>query len=172
MSSRQRAKRPRPLWRHARACPGHPRFGGVVTRKTWMAGTSPAMTRKNDTLRANIEETDVTPAQTRRQACPTEWPGDRDGASQTAAVVRRRRRAQRRDAVRSRHRAIHCRRWQAPDQRIGGMARSEEHTSELQSQSNLVCRLLLEKKKKYSHRSISYTVLCLKKRKKNKQITQ
>src|SRR3989475_3435652 len=31
----------------------------------------------------------------------------------------------------------------------GGMAyaRSEEHTSELQSQSNLVCRLLLEKKK-------------------------
>src|SRR5688572_30863425 len=29
----------------------------------------------------------------------------------------------------------------------GGL-RSEEHTSELQSQSNLVCRLLLEKKKK------------------------
>src|SRR2546430_17719059 len=29
-----------------------------------------------------------------------------------------------------------------------GKARSEEHTSELQSQSNLVCRLLLEKKKK------------------------
>src|SRR5256886_14278937 len=29
-----------------------------------------------------------------------------------------------------------------------GVARSEEHTSELQSQSNLVCRLLLEKKKK------------------------
>src|SRR2546427_3239466 len=28
------------------------------------------------------------------------------------------------------------------------IARSEEHTSELQSQSNLVCRLLLEKKKK------------------------
>src|SRR2546430_7742125 len=31
----------------------------------------------------------------------------------------------------------------------GGLFRSEEHTSELQSQSNLVCRLLLEKKKKY-----------------------
>src|SRR2546430_12762693 len=33
---------------------------------------------------------------------------------------------------------------------IGSMtgSRSEEHTSELQSQSNLVCRLLLEKKKK------------------------
>src|SRR5688572_31747513 len=29
--------------------------------------------------------------------------------------------------------------------------RSEEHTSELQSQSNLVCRLLLEKKKKKQH---------------------
>src|SRR2546430_5926645 len=32
-----------------------------------------------------------------------------------------------------------------------GAGRSEEHTSELQSQSNLVCRLLLEKKKKYSN---------------------
>src|SRR5256886_7309317 len=31
--------------------------------------------------------------------------------------------------------------------------RSEEHTSELQSQSNLVCRLLLEKKKKNSRLS-------------------
>src|SRR5688572_30927357 len=30
--------------------------------------------------------------------------------------------------------------------------RSEEHTSELQSQSNLVCRLLLEKKKKVEDR--------------------
>src|SRR2546426_9725153 len=30
----------------------------------------------------------------------------------------------------------------------GGKARSEEHTSELQSPCNLVCRLLLEKKKK------------------------
>src|SRR2546430_6829397 len=34
--------------------------------------------------------------------------------------------------------------------------RSEEHTSELQSQSNLVCRLLLEKKK-----NILYTVLAM-----------
>src|SRR2546430_3722194 len=31
--------------------------------------------------------------------------------------------------------------------RRGARPRSEEHTSELQSQSNLVCRLLLEKKK-------------------------
>src|SRR2546427_3978533 len=33
--------------------------------------------------------------------------------------------------------------------------RSEEHTSELQSQSNLVCRLLLEKKKKTTRRVAS-----------------
>src|SRR2546427_5715510 len=32
-----------------------------------------------------------------------------------------------------------------------GRPRSEEHTSELQSQSNLVCRLLLEKKKKKNY---------------------
>src|SRR2546427_9360345 len=32
-----------------------------------------------------------------------------------------------------------------------GRPRSEEHTSELQSQSNLVCRLLLEKKKKHNN---------------------
>src|SRR2546430_8425304 len=39
--------------------------------------------------------------------------------------------------------------------------RSEEHTSELQSQSNLVCRLLLEKKKKqrqYIHKVISIII--------------
>src|SRR5688572_31957445 len=51
------------------------------------------------------------------------------------------------------------RRWLDPDARRGEprhagawpidrARRSEEHTSELQSQSNLVCRLLLEKKKK------------------------
>src|SRR2546427_2431618 len=40
-------------------------------------------------------------------------------------------------------------RGRAATQRAPGqMGRSEEHTSELQSQSNLVCRLLLEKKKK------------------------
>src|SRR2546427_9242345 len=33
-------------------------------------------------------------------------------------------------------------------------ARSEEHTSELQSQSNLVCRLLLEKKKKKKRNTV------------------
>src|SRR5688572_33019268 len=35
-----------------------------------------------------------------------------------------------------------------PDAQPVREGRSEEHTSELQSQSNLVCRLLLEKKKK------------------------
>src|SRR5688572_32238816 len=49
--------------------------------------------------------------------------------------ARRRRRARR-------HR---CARY---GRRARGSGRSEEHTSELQSQSNLVCRLLLEKKKK------------------------
>src|SRR5688572_32101146 len=39
-----------------------------------------------------------------------------------------------------------------------GTGRSEEHTSELQSQSNLVCRLLLEKKnKKKNKQSITHT---------------
>src|SRR2546427_8096699 len=43
-------------------------------------------------------------------------------------------------------------RWRPAARRCAGRRRSamrsEEHTSELQSQSNLVCRLLLEKKKK------------------------
>src|SRR6266480_409674 len=44
-----------------------------------------------------------------------------------------------------------------------GRPRSEEHTSELQSHVNLVCRLLLEKKKKYECKHIAQ-----KKKKKNK----
>src|SRR5688572_32482060 len=35
------------------------------------------------------------------------------------------------------------------------VGRSEEHTSELQSQSNLVCRLLLEKKKKNKNKIVA-----------------
>src|SRR2546427_11344125 len=38
--------------------------------------------------------------------------------------------------------------WVHGHRRLRPTLRSEEHTSELQSQSNLVCRLLLEKKKK------------------------
>src|SRR5260370_14827866 len=50
-----------------------------------------------------------------------------------------------------------------------GTARSEEHTSELQSHLNLVCRLLLEKKKKkrkqhkilnVNRRSMNITQIC------------
>src|SRR5256885_5530624 len=43
--------------------------------------------------------------------------------------------------------------WAEAYERAGGSyypKRSEEHTSELQSPCNLVCRLLLEKKKKYN----------------------
>src|SRR5216683_6052193 len=40
-------------------------------------------------------------------------------------------------------------RWPTPH---GPGSRSEEHTSELQSRSDLVCRLLLEKKKKHIKR--------------------
>src|SRR2546426_2764188 len=45
--------------------------------------------------------------------------------------------------------AIRSPRWIAVNRctRVAEMARSEEHTSELQSPCNLVCRLLLEKKK-------------------------
>src|SRR2546430_12249310 len=43
-----------------------------------------------------------------------------------------------------------ARRTEAP-----ALLRSEEHTSELQSQSNLVCRLLLEKKTPHSSQAIS-----------------
>src|SRR2546430_13086394 len=39
--------------------------------------------------------------------------------------------------------------------------RSEEHTSELQSQSNLVCRLLLEKKKKSKGTTVHISALHL-----------
>src|SRR2546430_5541717 len=45
--------------------------------------------------------------------------------------------------------------------RIRGDGRSEEHTSELQSQSNLVCRLLLEKKKKAEINSSYPTTYCM-----------
>src|SRR2546422_5215812 len=39
--------------------------------------------------------------------------------------------------------------------RLRGMRRSEEHTSELQSRLHLVCRLLLEKKKKTKHELVN-----------------
>src|SRR5438874_4360269 len=45
------------------------------------------------------------------------------------------------------HLAYHLRAIGAIDELKGLFARSEEHTSELQSRRDLVCRLLLEKKK-------------------------
>src|SRR3954467_16008961 len=47
--------------------------------------------------------------------------------------------------------------------------RSEEHTSELQSHDNLVCRLIDRKSTRLnsSHTIISYAVFCLKKKKKH-----
>src|SRR2546430_9047095 len=59
----------------------------------------------------------------------------------------------RKDAIdRSQHGALRGHvaaqvRQQRDERRLAHVGRSEEHTSELQSQSNLVCRLLLEKKK-------------------------
>src|SRR2546427_7180228 len=47
----------------------------------------------------------------------------------------------------------------AAERETHATARSEEHTSELQSQSNLVCRLLLEKKKTKS--LLYYATICL-----------
>src|SRR5438270_9611754 len=45
----------------------------------------------------------------------------------------------------------------AKNKRRKGNSRSEEHTSELQSQSNLVCRLLLEKKKQSELSHVTWT---------------
>src|SRR2546430_3106981 len=46
----------------------------------------------------------------------------------------------------------------APGHRGRDVDRSEEHTSELQSQSNLVCRLLLEKKNRSLERRRNFLV--------------
>src|SRR4051812_49734083 len=46
-----------------------------------------------------------------------------------------------------------------PDDLGDTQARSEEHTSELQSHVNLVCRLLLEKKKKIKPKTVSTRIL-------------
>src|SRR2546430_8496782 len=52
-------------------------------------------------------------------------------------------------------RTIRSATFSTPSKKAGSRngARSEEHTSELQSQSNLVCRLLLEKKKKKNNKN-------------------
>src|SRR5207248_10599641 len=65
--------------------------------------------------------------------------------SQSSPPARRRRR--------SRFRARPLRRQRTRRRRAPGPLRSEEHTSELQSPYDLVCRLLLEKKKRYRKRA-------------------
>src|SRR5256885_3739971 len=72
---------------------------------------------------------------------PTSDAARRDGIGQNVRHRKRRQKSQQTDAG---HFA----------QQNTGRARSEEHTSELQSPCNLVCRLLLEKKKNYKRGSI------------------
>src|SRR5438034_7467144 len=66
-------------------------------------------------------------------ALPIWWRGGTDGIARCPAGGRRR----------VRHAGLRC-----PARASRPEHRSEEHTSELQSHSDLVCRLLLEKKKK------------------------
>src|SRR5256885_6144503 len=80
-------------------------------------------------------------------------------------LFRSRRRAEAKRAGADAHlrssRAVKGYRIEASDDSIGhvaGFHRSEEHTSELQSPCNLVCRLLLEKKKKASSTNRSDTI--------------
>src|SRR5690606_39562279 len=76
--------------------------------------------------------------------------GDREGSPLSPHHLPRPRElpCRRRDVLRRDHRG----RAGAPPQSLDAPVvdeRSEEHTSELQSRENLVCRLLLEKKKKH-----------------------
>src|SRR2546429_3412556 len=84
----------------------------------------------------------------------------RAGSPASSRVAARRRRARRRAASSAARRSA-SRRGMAPRARESARAaatpaRSEEHTSELQSRLHLVCRLLLEKKKKNDKRTRSY----------------
>src|SRR5260370_4953769 len=49
-----------------------------------------------------------------------------------------------------------CQEWRTQGLKIASRDRSEEHTSELQSHLNLVCRLLLEKKKQEENSDFSW----------------
>src|SRR3712207_7076131 len=92
------------------------------------------------------------------------WPGKADRWKPSAAV---RGRHSARSQIHSRERGRRRRELQEPGRRgergLGRrarrQARSEEHTSELQSRQYLVCRLLLEKKKKKTKNSIYTTTL-------------
>src|SRR2546429_2274710 len=59
---------------------------------------------------------------------------------------------------------VECQRRQQADddeQGVDRQQRSEEHTSELQSRLHLVCRLLLEKKKKTRHLTLALCTVVL-----------
>src|SRR5436190_13762467 len=73
--------------------------------------------------------------------CRRNWSGSRDELRQDQEIVVRRAHVQPLDR-----------------QHVAASARSEEHTSELQSHSDLVCRLLLEKKKK-QEKNTNYNVI-------------
>src|SRR5262249_62194819 len=77
-------------------------------------------------------------------ALPICRPAEQDRARRPPDLGARRGRA-----LRAARRPRHARRRRRDGEpgRAPGVARSEEHTSELQSLTNLVCRLLLEKKK-------------------------
>src|SRR5207247_4942671 len=79
--------------------------------------------------------------------------GPRDGCSQVACGMSPAGREPTNTTASSKSRPISCRSsWMdciaRPSLSSGVKGRSEEHTSELQSRVDLVCRLLLEKKKK------------------------
>src|SRR5262249_35118266 len=94
-----------------------------------------------------------------------------EGTNKTVLFVGTKRQAQ--DAIKEE--ALRCNQFYVNQRWLGGLltnfqtiqksikrfkeieARSEEHTSELQSLTNLVCRLLLEKKKKNKYSS---TIVC------------
>src|SRR6266550_8247170 len=59
-------------------------------------------------------------------------------------------------ALSSGYPGIHWRPGKGSHVRLDPRQRSEEHTSELQSRLHLVCRLLLEKKKKHTNSSTHY----------------
>src|SRR5690348_17877411 len=62
-----------------------------------------------------------------------------------------------RPGARPPRRVLHDRRRARRDRRPQRHGRSEEHTSELQSPVHLVCRLLLEKKKKQNYKTTNST---------------
>src|SRR5260370_28388487 len=88
---------------------------------------------------------DALPISCGGSACGLHW---RDGREAGAGAAKSRP---------THHRSPIRRRWRRA---LSGEKRSEEHTSELQSHLNLVCRLLLEKKKTNYHLRADQKTLC------------